>query len=417
MAVETTSQLTQLRDFLGSIASFKGDLSNITAPPFILAQKSATEFPASWCSHQPLFLAQGASPDPAVRALAVLKNFLASLKTQTYTGSSEKEGAKKPLNAFLGELFIAEFANEEGGDGDEGSGSVAGGEEERTMLISEQVSHHPPVTACYLYNKKHGISAEGYVAQETSYSASRGVTVRQVGHAVIRIEEYGEQHLMTLPTLGVKGLFSGTPYPELSGICYITSTSGYTSKIEFEGKTLMGLRGVKNTVNAKVYHIDDPDNSVYEVSGHWNNSFSVRDVKADKEVEVIDVEKEPLTPMIVKPVEQQDPWETRKAWAKVMDAIARGNTKGVSENKGAIEQAQRALRKEEQEKGGEWQRVFYRRDKPDETRLKLLKQAQGELNEDRTGGFWGFVGLEEADRRLREPYHPGLVPTGHVQPS
>lgn len=119
----TTEQLSQLKDFLAHIATVKTDLSNITAPPFVLAKKSAVEFPASWCSHQSLFLAQSGPAEPEKRALAVLKNFLCSLKTQTYAGSSEKDGAKKPLNAFLGELFLAEF---EGSDG-------------ASHLISEQV--------------------------------------------------------------------------------------------------------------------------------------------------------------------------------------------------------------------------------------------------------------------------------------
>lgn len=119
----STEQLSQLKDFLAYIATLKTDLSNVTAPPFVLSKKSAVEFPASWCSHQELFLAQGAPEDPARRALAVLKNFLCSLKTQTYTGSSEKDGAKKPLNPFLGELFLAEFESGEG----------------NSTLISEQV--------------------------------------------------------------------------------------------------------------------------------------------------------------------------------------------------------------------------------------------------------------------------------------
>ena len=119
----TTEQLSQLKDFLAHIATVKTDLSNITAPPFVLAKKSAVEFPAAWCAHQPLFLAQSEPTEPEKRALAVLKNFLCSLKTQTYVGTTEKDGAKKPLNAFLGELFLADFES--------GAGS--------SCLISEQV--------------------------------------------------------------------------------------------------------------------------------------------------------------------------------------------------------------------------------------------------------------------------------------
>jgi hypothetical protein len=75
----------------------------------------------------------------------VLKWFLASLRRQQYAGRDPSTGVKKPLNAFLGELFFAEWS-------EEGCGV--------TKLVSEQVSHHPPITACRLWNKDFGISVK-----------------------------------------------------------------------------------------------------------------------------------------------------------------------------------------------------------------------------------------------------------------
>jgi hypothetical protein len=99
--------------------------------------------------------------DPEKRALAVLKWFLSTLRQQ-YCSRSEKLGSeKKPLNPFLGELFLGKWEN----DPDAGE----------TTLISEQVrfvfplfglrcdlvlthtSHHPPATAYAITNEKHGI--------------------------------------------------------------------------------------------------------------------------------------------------------------------------------------------------------------------------------------------------------------------
>jgi hypothetical protein len=63
--------------------------------------------------------------DPEKRALAVLKWFLSTLRQQ-YCSRSEKLGSeKKPLNPFLGELFLGKWENDpEAGE---------------TTLISEQV--------------------------------------------------------------------------------------------------------------------------------------------------------------------------------------------------------------------------------------------------------------------------------------
>ena len=140
-----------------SIAAIRGDLSNITAPPFVLATKSTVEFPQYWAENPSIFLAPAFESNPQKRALLVLKWFLSSLKGQTYAGRSKAEGVKKPLNAFLGELFLGRWDDEHG----------------TTSLLSEQVryvgalvmqtmpsdshSHHPPVTATVLFNDEAGM--------------------------------------------------------------------------------------------------------------------------------------------------------------------------------------------------------------------------------------------------------------------
>lgn len=61
-------------------------------------------------------MAPALEKDAEKRALAVLKWFLSTLKQQ-YAARSEKFGnEKKPLNPFLGELFMGTYDN--GGDGE-----------------------------------------------------------------------------------------------------------------------------------------------------------------------------------------------------------------------------------------------------------------------------------------------------------
>lgn len=122
--VSLSDHKTALKQFLASIATIKGDLSNITAPPFLLAQKSAVEFPAAWCEQPSLFVAPASEPDPEKRALLVLRWYLAALKAQEQHTGSNEDGVKKPLNSFLGELFLAEWNDDTTG---------------KTQLVSEQV--------------------------------------------------------------------------------------------------------------------------------------------------------------------------------------------------------------------------------------------------------------------------------------
>ena len=106
-----------------SIASFSGDLSSLTAPPFILSSTSLVEYSSYWAEHPSIFVAPAQEADPSKRALLVLKWFLSTLKQQ-YSSRNEKLGSeKKPLNPFLGELFIGKWEDDSG----------------ITNLVSEQV--------------------------------------------------------------------------------------------------------------------------------------------------------------------------------------------------------------------------------------------------------------------------------------
>ncbi|KAL9609049.1 MAG: hypothetical protein Q9167_006147 [Letrouitia subvulpina] len=120
-----TSMAPQLTSFIKSIASFNGDLSSMTAPPFILGTLSLTEFSAYWTQHPSVFVAPAAEPDPAKRALLVLKWFLSSLRPSYSTRNDKYGSEKKPLNPFLGELFLGKWEDEAG----------------MTELVSEQVRY------------------------------------------------------------------------------------------------------------------------------------------------------------------------------------------------------------------------------------------------------------------------------------
>jgi hypothetical protein len=151
------------------MASFNGDLSAMTAPAWILSTTSLTEFSAYWAEMPHLLVAPAMEKEPEKRMLAVLKWFLSTLKQQ-YASRNEKLGSeKKPLNPFLGELFIGRWEDDAG----------------ETQLVSEQVSHHPPVTAYSIWNDKHGVRLQGYNAQKASFGKT--ISVRQVGKTLLGI--------------------------------------------------------------------------------------------------------------------------------------------------------------------------------------------------------------------------------------
>lgn len=394
---------SSLKDFLASIASIKGDLSNITAPPFVLDTKSVVELPAFWAQRPSLFVAPSASPDPAKRALLVLRWFLSSLKNQQYGGRSEEEGVRKPLNAFLGELFLARWHDSEG----------------ETTLVAEQVSHHPPVTACRVWNQQHGVFAEGFTRQEITLGLGN-ITIRQLGHALLTLREHGDEtYLIPLPDVKVRGLLTGLAgtYPELEGTYTIPCTSGYYSVVEFSGKSLLSS-GAKNEVSARIFGpgLDSAagHEPLYTVAGHWNESFTIYNgatISKEASIETVVVRDLPTTPMkLFEPdLEAQDPWESRRAWKDVRDALQRRDMAGAARAKSAIEQGQRAIRKREAREGKRWEALFFRPEFEDSLATELYRSILKELKPEDTVALWKF-NQDSWTRGTQKPFHGHLLP-------
>jgi len=390
MSNEIANNRSALRDFIGSIATISGDLSNITAPPFVLAENSTVEIPQYWADHPSLFISQAAEDDPEKRALSVLKYFIGTLKNQQYAGRAEDSGVKKPLNAFLGEIFLGHWKDEEIGE---------------TKLVAEQVSHHPPVTACYLWNDKHGVRASGFTQQEITFSGN--VNIKQKGFAMLRLDKWDEDYLIPVPNIKVKGILGGTPYPELSGSYSLVGSNGYVSHIRFDGKSFLGT-GQKNHFDAKLYHVDRPNEILYTANGAWNGRLEFKDARADTEIEHFDVHELKSIKVQVADLSEQDPWESRNAWKDVIAALHKGDMKGVASAKSRLEEGQRQMRQEEEASGKHWQTVFFDRVEKDPVFAKLSAVDPGSFIVDKASGIWKVNC--EAIENASKPYHGELLP-------
>lgn len=369
------------------LSSFNGDLSSMTAPPWIVGSVSLTEFSAYWSEMPKLLVAPAAEDDPQKRAVLVLKWFLSTLKQQ-YASRNEKLGSeKKPINPFLGELFLGKWEDEAG----------------ETHLVSEQVSHHPPVTAYSIWNDKYGVRLQGYNAQKASFRTT--INVKQVGHAILHLDRFNEDYLITLPSLHIEGLIKGAPYVELNKSSYIVSSSGYTARIDYSGAGWVS--GSKNSLSAVVFpHGKEKSKSsvLYTAEGSWTDKFIIKDANK-KIVEEYNAKTEPKSQLRVADINDQDPSETRRAWQKVAAAIEKGDMNTTSVEKTKIEEHQRALRKKEQSAGREWERVFFSKAKALPVFEKLIKEVPyGSLESDQTNGIWLFD--ETKAKNAKPPYSP-----------
>jgi len=379
--------------FLKSIASFNGDLSSLTAPPFILSATSLTEFSSYWCEHPSVFADPAKESDPAKRAVLVLKWFLTTLKQQYASRSEQYGNEKKPLNPFLGELFLGKWEDDAG----------------TTELLSEQVSHHPPATAYNITNLASGVRLEGYNAQKASFSKT--INIKQIGHAVLTVpvpsSAEPDTFLITLPSLHIEGLIFGSPFIELDGSSYITSSTGFTAKVDYSGKGW--LSGKKNSFTAALYPTGKEKEVLFNVSGQWTKSFEIHSGPAkynSKDNLVGAWDPLPLSELIVAPLEKQHPLESRRAWAKVAAAISKVDLDTVALEKSKIENAQREMRAKERADGRTWQRRYFtaQADTADPilTRLGPAVSLPETGDADKTGGLWRFDSVK-SDAAHQQP--------------
>ncbi|ROV98132.1 hypothetical protein VPNG_08585 [Cytospora leucostoma] len=269
-----------------------------------------------------------------------------------------------------------------------------------TRLISEQVSHHPPITAMAIIDDEHGIRADGYARVEMTFNGN--VDIRQIGHAILHIDKFDEDYLIPLPDIKVRGFLSGRLYPEVLGTYTMVSSSGYVSEMTFSGVGV--FRGKKNSFEAKMYRKGDPKKTpIYEVAGVWSEGWTVKDSRTGEIIEkyTVDAVENRPAPINIDPIEKQDPWESRRAWAGVIDAINRGDTQDIIAEKSKLEKAQRRMRATEKKDGQSWEPLLFTRGDRHEIFHKLVEGTNWRLNEEKTGGVWrGRIQLYNMAHRI-----------------
>lgn len=352
--------------FLKSISSFNGDLSTLTAPPFILSPTSLCEYSQYWAEHpdlllEPNFLKASESSESSEveamalkRMVAVTKWFISTLRSQ-YCSRNESMGSeKKPLNPFLGEVFVGKWE-------DQTSEQKLG----ETVLLSEQVSHHPPITGYSIFNEKNNTKLQGYNGVKATMSAT-SINIKQFGHVLLDYddEDLKESYLITLPPLHIEGLITASPFVELEGKSFIQSSNGYIAVFEYSGRGYFS--GKKNTFKARIYkdklQSNDKENALVTISGQWSGkSYAGKGSSTPSKSDELFYDANGIEPqhLTVKPIDLQHDLESRKAWSKVADAIRKSDYDMINTEKSKIENEQRELRKKEREDGSNWQTRWF----------------------------------------------------------
>ena len=128
-------------------------------------------------------------------------------------------------------------------------------------------------------------------------------------------------------------------------------------------------------------------------------------------METYDAESTPTTPLIVAPIEEQDPMESRRAWRKVAEGIASGDMDLTGAEKTKIEVRQRELRQKEKGEGRAWERRYFSLSENDKVLSVLGRNIGVTSEEDKTGGVWRYDEAKASALPLKTDTPLLLTPT------
>ncbi|KAI1318060.1 hypothetical protein EDD11_007294 [Mortierella claussenii] len=241
------------------------DLSKITLPVYFNEPTSMLQRMAEDAEYIDLL-------DKAVRQRGATERilFIAAFAMSNYSSTIGR--VAKPFNPLLGETY--EYCRED----------------KEFRYISEQVSHHPPISACYCESPNYNFYAEVDVKSKF-WGKSFEVMPKGTSHVELKVSKAfaeGSQELLSDPeddskfiehyswkkvTTCVQNLIVGTPWIDNYGDMLITNhRTGETCQLTFKAR---GWRG-KDAYEIRGFAADAKGKEVWEVAGRWNERLVAR---------------------------------------------------------------------------------------------------------------------------------------------
>ncbi|KAG9466972.1 hypothetical protein GDO78_015815 [Eleutherodactylus coqui] len=331
------------------------DLTRVVLPTFILEKRSLLEMYADFLSHPDLFLSISGGSTPEARMLRFVEYYLTS-----FHEGRKGALAKKPYNPIIGETFHCSWRvpkdHVQAPQTSETSQDQTPPQEDTTdkdcytvRFVAEQVSHHPPVSGFYAECPERKMCVNAHVWTKSKFMGmSIGVTM--VGEGVLHLLEYDEEYTFTLPCAYARSILT-VPWVELGGKVNVNCLkTGYSAAITFHTKPFYG--GKLHRVTGEVKH-NVTNTVVCKIQGEWNSILEFTSSNGD--TRNVDLTKLPVTRKRVRPVEKQGPFESRRLWSHVTEALMTKNIEKATEHKRALEERQRAEERHRAETETPWE--------------------------------------------------------------
>uniref|UniRef100_A0A1D1XEG0 Oxysterol-binding C23B6.01c n=1 Tax=Anthurium amnicola TaxID=1678845 RepID=A0A1D1XEG0_9ARAE len=343
MADDENSNDTEVLDeeprsiLLGLISQLrKGmDLHRVTLPTFVLEPRSMLERITDFMSHPNLILSVPREEDPVKRFVNVVRYYLSGWHIKP-------KGVKKPYNPVLGERFRArwQFADNT-----------------EALFVSEQVSHHPPISAYYYVSPENNIIIAGDIRPKSKFLGNSAATLMQGESKILFTSRPGEVYRIAMPNVYARGILFGRMVLELGDNSTVRcEKNDLICELEFRTKGF--FTGAYNSIYGKIKR-ESTGESLYEITGKWSDVMYIKDLRtANKEV-LFNVHESKIYPKVVAPEEEQEENESRRLWSKVTSALIGRNLDLATEEKTLIEDKQRNEAKLREAEGIDWRPKYF----------------------------------------------------------
>lgn len=374
---------SKLKTFLSILRKFVGvaDIASVrfSLPAHLLEPTPNLEY-WNYLDRPETFASIGKSDDELGRMLEVLRFWFT--KDLKYI----KGKPCKPYNSTLGEFFRCKWEVEDsapgisvpsGPNGQNGSTSVddggGGGKPVKVCYLTEQTSHHPPVSAFYIECPDRGVSARGFDQISAKFT---GTSVRVVPGEYnrgifVNVEKRGnEEYQMSHPAAHLGGILRGALSITVSDTCYVTcprtriktilqyQEDSWIGRAQYKVEGLVFRYNPDNDTATKIKDVPEGD-VLARISGSWHGQIHYTLAGTTDSQLLIDIA--PLFPAAktIPPEEIQLSNESRKFWSGVTEAILDKRYSQATKLKQDIEERQRQKAAERKQNNETWQPRFF----------------------------------------------------------
>uniref|UniRef100_A0A672GJG2 Oxysterol-binding protein n=1 Tax=Salarias fasciatus TaxID=181472 RepID=A0A672GJG2_SALFA len=305
------------------------DLSKVVLPTFILEPRSFLDKLSDYYYHADL-LSQAVQEESAYgRIKQVLRWYLSGFY-------KKPKGLKKPYNPILGETFRCCWLHPQ--------------TDSCTFYIAEQVSHHPPISAFHICNRKDGFSISGSILAKSKFYGNSLSAILD-GKARLLFLSRDEEYVITMPYAHCKGILYGTMTLELGGkITIECEKTKCLTELEFKLKPFLGGSCSVNQISGKIFVGEE---LLATVDGHWDGEVFIHEKRSGQQETLwnpsSDIRSARLKRQVVQ-VDQQGEFESERLWQHVTSAIMDRDQVRATQEKFVLEEAQRKEARERGEK-------------------------------------------------------------------